>query len=104
MKAVATSRQQLAIDFDYDERHVKVAAEVSIMLAPHLVPHIPKEMLADLAARVVRLVAEKTNKFAEPDELMRCHSCDDLVGPKERARVVVCVRCALTGRSPGSGG
>jgi hypothetical protein len=95
-----SNRQQLAIDFDYDERHVKAAAEMAILIAPH----VPRKLLADLSARIVALVSKRVSKFVEPKEPMRCHSCDDLVGPDERARVVACVRCALTGRSPGSTG
>ena len=104
MKVLPENRQQLAIDFDYDERHVKAAAELGILISPHLAAHISKATLNDLLARAVALVAKRVNKFEEPEELMRCHSCDNLVGPKERVRAVVCVRCGLTGRSPGSSG
>ena len=99
-----SSPNQVKFDFDYDERMVKTATEVSIMVAPFLTNGLPKESVADLMARIVMLVSKRMNNFVEPPEPMRCHSCDAMVGPKERARVVVCVRCGLEGRSPGSSG
>jgi len=98
------NRRQLSIDFEYDERMVKLSVEFALMMMPHLAPGTKAEAVRDLVARMVLLAGKRLDKFAEPPDQMRCHSCDALVGPQERARVVVCVRCGLTGRTPGSTG
>ena len=95
---------QLKIDFDYDDRLPQLALEFGIMLAPHLAPGIPREKTAALTARLAKLAAQRLARHDEPAGEIRCHSCDALTKPDERARVVVCVRCALEGGSPGSGG
>jgi len=95
---------QLKIDFDYDDRLPKLALEVGIMLAPHLSPGTTREASVNLAARVVKLCARRLARHEEPEEVIRCHTCDAPTRPDERARVVVCVRCALQGGSPGSDG
>jgi uncharacterized paraquat-inducible protein A len=95
---------QLKIDFDYDDRLPKLALEVGIMLAPHLAPGTTRETSSNLAARISKLAAQRLARHEEPEETIRCHSCDAPTKPDERARVVVCVRCGLRGGSPGSGG
>jgi predicted lipoprotein len=95
---------QLKIDFEYDDRLPKLALEVGIMLAPHLAPGTTRETTSNLAARVVKLAAQRLARHEEPAEEIRCHSCDAPTKSDERARVVVCVRCGLRGGSPGSGG
>ena len=95
---------QLAIDFDYDERTVRLAGEVGIMLAPYLAPGTPREISRVLAERIAK-VAERRYKYAwEPKEGIRCLTCDELTFPENRVRVVVCVRCSLEGRTPGASG
>jgi uncharacterized paraquat-inducible protein A len=95
---------QLKIDFDYDERVVKLAGEFAIMLAPHLAPGTSKDVTQHLAARMAHLANRQLPKTLEPQEKIRCHSCDEMTGPAERVRVVVCPRCSFEGRSPGSKG
>ena len=97
-------QSQISIDFEYDDRIVKLAAEFSIMMAPHLAPGIPKKIVTTLAARMAMLAGKRVNKFVEPKEPMRCHTCDDMTQPDDRTRVVVCNRCSFTGGSPGSTG
>lgn len=96
--------KQLKIDFDYDDRLPRLALEVGIMLAPHLAPGTPRESSSNLAARIVMLAAQRLARHEEPEETIRCHTCDVPTKPDERARVVVCVRCGLGGGSPGSDG
>jgi hypothetical protein len=98
------NRRQLTIDWEYDDRVVMLAAEFAIMMAPHLASGTKTETVKALAAKMALLAGKRLDKFVEPPELMICHSCDAKVGPKERARVVVCVKCALSGGSPGSDG
>jgi len=104
MDTPESNRRQLAIDFEYDDRVVKLAAEFALMMTPYLAPGTPRDTAKELASRLALLSGKRLDKFAEPLELMRCHSCDAQVGPKERVRVVVCVRCGITGASPGSSG
>jgi len=95
---------QLKIDFEYDDRVERLAAEFGIMLIPHVPPGTPREAVKTLAGRLAMLASARLKKFDEPRELIRCHSCDHMTKPDERARVVVCSRCALEGSSPGSDG
>ena len=95
---------QLKIDFDYDDRLPKLALEVGIVVAPYLTPGTPRETAAGLAARISKLCAQRLARHEEPREEILCHSCDAPTKADERARVVVCVRCALRGGSPGSEG
>ena len=104
MSTSGSNRQQLTLDWEYDDRVVTLAAEFGVMMSPLFASGITSEQVKALAARMALLAGKRLDKFAEPPELMRCHSCDALVGPKERARVVVCVRCGLQGSSPGSDG
>lgn len=96
-------REQLKIDWDYDDRAERLSMEFAIMITPHLAPGTPREKARDLAVRLALLACKRVSSHVEPPEPMRCHSCDALVGPDERARVVACVRCAMRG-SPGSDG
>jgi hypothetical protein len=98
------SRSQLKIDFEYDDRVERLAAEFGIMLAPHVPPGTPRESLKTLAGRLAMLAAKRLERFEEPREPILCHSCDYPTRHDERARVVVCTRCALEGASSGSGG
>lgn len=100
----AIPQHQLTIDFDYDERVVKLATEFAIMMAPHLALGTSKATVNDLSARMALLAAKRVNRFEEPKEPMRCHTCDALVAPADRTRVVVCVECGFSGGSPGSDG
>ena len=103
MKAVP-SRNQLKIDFEYDDRVERLATEFGIMLSPHVPPGTLMETVKTLAGRLAMLASRRLAKFEEPMEPIRCHSCDHPTKPDERARVVVCGRCALEGVSPGSDG
>jgi hypothetical protein len=104
MSTPEVNRRQLAIDFEYDERVVNLAAEFAIMMMPHLAPGTKSESTKVLAARMALLAGKRLDKFVEPPEQMICHTCDAKVGPDERARVVVCLPCGLRGGSPGSDG
>jgi len=95
---------QLAIDFEYDGRTERLATEIGILIAPRLAPGTPREAARDLATRIAMLAEKRYRDFWEPEEPIRCHSCDQSLGPKERVRVAVCVRCSMEGRSPGSSG
>jgi hypothetical protein len=95
---------QLKIDFDYDDRLPRLALEIGIMLAPYLAPGTPKGTVEGLTARISKLSSQRLAKYEEPREEITCHTCDAPTKADERARVVVCVRCALRGGSPGSGG
>ena len=92
---------QISIDFDYDERVVRLASEFAIMLAPYLSSGTKKETAQLLAGRLAMLASKQLSKQWEPEELIRCHTCDVMTTHKDRARVVVCPRCSLEGRSPG---
>lgn len=98
------NRKQMTIDFEYDDRVVSLAAEFGIMMTPLLAPGTKSEATKALAARMALLAAKRLDKFVEPPDMMICHSCDAQIGPKERARVVVCISCAMSGGSPGSDG
>jgi hypothetical protein len=103
MKPIPT-RNQLKIDFEYDDRVERLATEFGILLVPHVPPGTTTEAVKTLAGRLAMLAARRLERFEEPREPIRCHSCDHPTKPDERARVVVCGRCALEGASPGSAG
>jgi hypothetical protein len=95
---------QLTLDLDYDDRVRSLSSEVAILLAPHLAPGTKRETASLLADRVAMLAWGRLKYASEPDEPLRCHTCDETTVPKTRVRVAVCARCALEGRSAGSGG
>lgn len=95
---------QVAIDFEFDDRVPRLAKEIALVLVPHVSSDVSTESLRRLAERVAMLAGERLRHAWEPAEPMRCHTCDRLVGPRERVRVVVCARCSLEGGSPGSAG
>jgi hypothetical protein len=95
---------QLTIDLCYDERTPSLAREVAIMLAPHLAPGTKKETAQLLADRIAHLAEKRFRDFREPTEHIRCHTCDEMTTIGNRARVAVCNRCSLEGRSVGSTG
>ena len=92
------------IDFDYDGRTPRLAQEVAIILAPHLAPGTTKEAVRDLASRIASLAERRYKDAFEPQDPIRCHTCDVETLPKTRVRVAVCQRCAIEGRTPGSSG
>jgi hypothetical protein len=98
------TRTQLKIDFEYDDRAERLALEFGIMLVPILPPGTPRERIKGLAGRMAVLASKRLAKFEEPRDLIPCHSCDYMTKHDERARVVVCTRCAMEGRTPGSDG
>lgn len=95
---------QVKIEFEYDDRLPMLAAEFGVLLAPRLAPGTTLEEARKLATRLALLASKRLSKFDEPEEPVRCHSCDVETGPGERVRVAVCPRCALQGGSPGSDG
>jgi hypothetical protein len=95
---------QLTIDFCCDERSQMLAREIAIMLAPHLAPGSKVDAAKLLAGRVALLAEKRFRDFQEPTEQIRCHTCDEMTVIGNRVRVVVCNRCSLEGRSPGSRG
>lgn len=95
---------QVKIDFEYDDRVPTLAAEFGILLALRLVTGTTTEETKRLAARLALLAAKRLSRLDEPEEPIRCHSCDAETGPEERVRVAVCLRCSLQGGSPGSDG
>jgi hypothetical protein len=95
---------QMALDLDYDERSVKLAGQIAIMMAPHLATGTKAEVAKALAARI-SMLATRTLKYEwEPQEPIRCHLCSEQTEPKFRVRVVVCPRCSAEPRVPGSTG
>ena len=95
---------QVKIEFEYDDRLPMLAAEFGVLLAPRLAPGTTLEEARKLATRLALLASKRLSKFDEPEEPVRCHSCDVETGPEERVRVAVCPRCSLQGGSPGSDG
>ena len=95
---------QLSIDFEYDDRVVRLAAELAIMVAPHVAPGTKAETVKVLTDRMAILAGKRFAKLNEPDEPIRCHTCDEMTVPKNRVRVAVCLRCSFEGRSVGSSG
>lgn len=95
---------QLFLDFDYDERTVELAREVAVVLVPRMVPGTTVESTRALADRIAMMAYERYKNFQEPEGEIRCHTCDEMTTCRNRVRVAVCARCALVGRSPGSGG
>jgi hypothetical protein len=98
------SGAQIAIDFDYDERTVRLATEIAIMLTPYLSPGTPRDTARGLADRVAKLSEKRYKDAWEPTCEIRCHTCDAMTTQKTRVRVVVCPRCSLHGSTPGSSG
>lgn len=101
---MASPAGQVALDFDYDERSVRLAAEVAVMLVPYLAPGTKTETVKALAGRVAMLATRSLKYAWEPEEDIMCHLCDAATTPKTRVRIVVCPRCSLEPRSPGSRG
>jgi hypothetical protein len=95
---------QVKIEFEYDDRVPTLAAEFGIMLAPRLATGTTTEETRKLATRLALLAARRLSRLDEPEEPIRCHTCDVETGPADRVRVVVCPRCSLLGGSPGSDG
>jgi hypothetical protein len=95
---------QVVIDFDYDERVVRLSREIAVMVAPHAAPGTKSETVKVLAERIAKLAHLRLRDAQEPTEDMRCHTCDEMTTPKNRVRVAVCARCSLEGRSVGSAG
>lgn len=95
---------QLFLDLDYDERTEELAREVAFALSPRMAPGTTVESVRALADRLARMAYEKYKNFQEPECEIRCHTCDEMTTRRNRVRVAVCARCALVGRSPGSGG
>jgi primosomal protein N' len=109
-------KKQLKIAFDVDDRVEELAhdlvAELSSScsdLKDGLSGQVHKVLPEgeDVLVMVARMASAAYRKFArheEPAEIIRCHQCDVDTRHDERVRVVVCVRCALAGGSPGSDG
>jgi hypothetical protein len=96
---------QLAIDFEYDERTVRLATEVAIMLTPYMAPGTPRDDVRSLAERIAKLSERRFKDAWEPKEAILCHTCDEATTvPGNRVRVAVCNRCSLDGSTPGSSG
>jgi hypothetical protein len=113
---VTPGRAQLKIDFDVDDRVEELAHDLVAELASscsdlkdghsgqmHKVLPEGDSLLA-MTARMASAAYRKFAKHEEPQEVIRCHQCDAATRHDERVRVVVCVRCALDGGSPGSDG
>ncbi len=95
---------QIAIDFDYDERVVRLSREIALMVSPHAAPGTKAETVRVLAERIAKLAHQRLRDAFEPAEDVRCHTCNEMTTPKNRVRVAVCARCSLEGRSAGSSG
>ena len=95
---------QLKIDFDYDDRVERLAKEYELMLIPYVPPGTTRESTRNLAGRLAILAGKRLERYEEPREEILCHSCDAATKHDERVRVVMCVRCAMAGGSPGSDG
>jgi hypothetical protein len=95
---------QLKIDFDYDDRVERLAKEYELMLQPYVSPGTTRETTKNLAGRLAILAGKRLARHEEPREEIRCHGCDVATKHDERVRVVMCVRCAMAGGSPGSDG
>jgi hypothetical protein len=96
---------QLRIDFEYDERTVRLAAEFAIMISPYLAVGTKTETTKTVAANLAKLASRRIADRYAPAEPIRCHTCDEMTTlPDNRVRVAVCNRCASEGRSPGSTG
>lgn len=100
----AVAPGQLKIDFDYDDRVERLAKEYELMLIPYVPPGTTRETTRNLAGRLAILAGKRLERYEEPREEIRCHGCDTMTKHDERARVVMCVRCAMAGGSPGSDG
>jgi hypothetical protein len=95
---------QLAIDFEYDERTVRLSTEVAIMLTPYLAPGTPRDAVRLLADKIAKVAEARYKNAWEPKEGILCHTCDEMTTPDNRVRVAVCNRCSIEGRTPGSSG
>ena len=95
------TRTQLKIDFEYDDRAERLALEFGIMPCASPASGTPRERIKELAGRMAVLASKRLAKFDEPRNSIPCHSCDYMTKHDERARVVVCTRCAMEGRTPG---
>ncbi len=96
---------QLHIDFEYDERTVRLAAEIAIILTPRLPPGTSSDDIRELGRRLALLAEQRYKDAWEPKEPIRCHTCDEMtIVPANRVRVAVCHRCSVLGRSAGSSG
>ena len=96
--------EQSLIDFSCDDRVPRLAAELAIVLAPHVSPGTKAEVVRILAERIAMLAERRLRDLVEPTEPLRCHCCDNMTVVPDRVRVAVCVRCALEPRSPGATG
>ena len=104
MRSPQVAPGQLRLDFDWDDRIERLAKEYGIMLAAYVAPGTPRETTTNLAARMAILAGKRLERHEEPREEIRCHSCDAMTKHDGRVRVVMCVRCAMAGGSPGSDG
>jgi|GEM_PF-1764304 hypothetical protein len=95
---------QIKIDYDYDDRVERLAREYELILLSHVPPGTPRETTKNLAGRLAILAGKRLVRYEEPKEEIRCHNCDAGTKHDERVRVVMCVRCALAGGTPGSDG
>jgi hypothetical protein len=98
------TRSQLKLDFEYDDRAERLALEFGIMLVPLLDPGTSRERIKGLAGRMAMLAARRLAKFEESRDPIPCHMCDHPTKHDERARIVICTRCAMEGNTPGSDG
>ncbi len=100
---MSVGKEQLYIDFYYDDRVLGLSKKVALMLAPHLPQGTKTETVRTIADRVAKLAEQTFRDLNEPVEPMRCHTCDEMTTVGNRVRVAVCNRCSLYGRSPGCG-
>jgi uncharacterized paraquat-inducible protein A len=82
----------------YDDRVPRLSAEIAHILRIEDL-RIEKTRIKGLADQLAKLASRRL-VFEEPDDQMRCHTCDAIVPPKERVRVAVCLRCASEVISP----
>lgn len=105
-----TSRAQLKIDFEVDERVEELATDFVQKIGEGLghlnvfASDAERKTLDRLSADLAGMAWRKFARHEEPGEVIMCHGCDCPTRHDERVRVVVCVRCATRGGSPGSGG
>jgi hypothetical protein len=101
---MSSSSGQISLDLYYDERTERLASEFAIMMTPHAAAGTTKEVVLEVASRMAVLAGRRYAYFGEPEEPIRCHTCDEMTIPKNRVRVAVCPRCSFEGRSSGSRG
>jgi len=97
-------KDNLTLDFEYDSRSPLLTKKFELMLLPKMPPGMTRTEIRNLATRLALQAAKDLAKYPEPQEPIRCHTCDEEVGPRDRVRVVCCPRCAYEGGSPGSDG